>query len=477
MASNIRPSGVFDTKYEQDIALNRTRGDRLWVNLGFALLLMVPLLTAEGPLGGALNSIGIAPLQSLWIGMIVRIAIYAIAVQGLNMLLGYTGQISLGHAAFMGVGAYSAAMLAREFGMPFLLAIPVAALFTGFVGLLFGLPSLRVKGFYLVMATLAAQFIIPWVLRYPLESVTNGSRPLEVPAPLIEFSTYTDYTFSSDTGDAAKYVFQRTPSLLADVIRVTTVSTGELPKVTITSTRGSTLLTMPITDAQDRTIGLQFIANNEETYLISATPDEGTVYRMDVKVNQAINFSDQSVMYYIVIPLAVLLFLVARNIMRSRVGRAFISIRDNDLAAELLGINVFNYKLQAFFISALYAGIAGGLWAFDTQSLSIDKFQLDLSIEFLAMLVIGGAGFPLGAIFGVTFISILSQYIIPSLVPVLISFLPALLPFIAPINIQSALSPTLFGLAIAIFLIIEPRGIAYRWEILKIAWKIRPYSY
>lgn len=477
MASNIRPSGVFDTKYEQDIALNRTRGDRLWVRVGFALLLLIPLLTSDGPLGQFLASIGITPLQSLWVGMVTRIAIYAIAVQGLNILLGYTGQISLGHAAFMGVGAYSAAMLAREFGMPFLLAIPVAAVFTGVVGLLFGLPSLRVKGFYLVMATLAAQFIIPWVLRYPMAPLTNGDRPLEVPAPLIEFNAYTDYAFSSDTGDAAKYVFQRSPSLLSDVIRVTTVSTGNLPKVTITSTAGDSLLSTPITDSQDRAIGLQFIASGEDTYLISAVPEAGTIYRMDVKVNQALNFSQQSVMYYVVIPLAVLMFLLARNIIRSKVGRAFISIRDNDLAAELLGINVFNYKLQAFFISALYAGAAGALWAFDTQSLSIDKFRLDLSIEFLAMLVIGGAGFPLGAIFGVAFINILSQYLIPSLVPVLIGFLPALLPFIDPVNIQSALSPTLFGLAIAIFLIIEPRGIAYRWEILKIAWKIRPYSY
>src|SRR5688572_20474483 len=138
MASNIRPSGVFDTSYEQDIALNRTRGDRLWVNVGLALLLLIPLLTSEGPIGQMLASAGITPLQSLWVGMIVRIAIYAIAVQGLNILLGYTGQISLGHAAFMGVGAYSAAVLAREFGMPFLLAIPVAAVFTGLVGLLFG---------------------------------------------------------------------------------------------------------------------------------------------------------------------------------------------------------------------------------------------------------------------------------------------------------------------------------------------------
>lgn len=370
MSANIRPAGVFDTQYEQDIALNRTRADKFWVFAGFVGLLLIPLFTAEGPLG-------IPIIPTLWIGLIVRIAIYAIAVQGLNILMGYTGQISLGHAAFMGVGAYSAALLARNLGMPFWAAIPAAALITGVVGLIFGLPSLRVKGFYLAMATLAAQFIIPWALTYPLSPLTNGARPLEVPEPLLF----------------------------------------------------------------------------------------------------GISFAPQSAMYYIVIPSAIFLFLAARNIIRTRVGRAFISVRDNDLAAELLGINVFSFKLQAFFVSALYAGIAGALWAFDTQSLSVSKFSLELSIEFLAMLVIGGAGFPLGAVFGVTFINLMSQYIIPWLANILKTELPRLLPFVGIGNIEAGINPILFGLAIAIFLLLEPRGIAYRWEILKIAWKIRPYSY
>lgn len=370
MAANIRPSGVFDTRYEDDIALNRTFGEKLFAFGGLGLLLLVPLFTADGPLG-----IGLIP--TFWVGLIMRIAIYAIAVQGLNILIGYTGQISLGHAAFMGLGAYSAAILARELGLPFWLAIPVSALFTGLMGILFALPSLRVKGFYLAMATLAAQFIIPWILRWPLESLTNGVRPLEVPSP--------DF------------------------------------------------------------FGL--------------------------------SFAPQSAMYYIVIPLSVFMFLIARNILRSKIGRAFISIRDNDLAAALLGINVFSYKLQAFFLSALFAGVAGALWAFDTGSLTLDKFTFRLSIEFLAMLVIGGAGFPLGAVFGVMFVNIMNEYLIPSLVRVFNDVLPGLLPFIDAVNIQSASSPILYGLAIAIFIILEPRGLAYRWEIFKIAWKIRPYSY
>jgi branched-chain amino acid transport system permease protein len=371
MSAHIRPAGILDTSYDQDIALNRTRGDRWRSNGLFVLLLIIPLLTVEGPLG-----VNIIP--QTWIGLIVRIAIFTIAVQGLNILTGYTGQISLGHAAFMAVGAYTSAVLARQLGMPFWLAIPIAALFTGVVGLLFGLPSLRVKGFYLAMATLAAQFIIPWLLRYPLAPLTNGSRPLEVPTP---------------------------------------------------------------------TLG-------------------------------PISLAHESAIYYLIVPLSVVLMLAARNIIRTRVGRAFISIRDNDLAAELLGINVFAYKLQAFFISALYAGIAGGLLAFHDNSLSLDKFTLPLSIEFLAMLVIGGAGFPLGPLFGVAFVTLLRQYIIPvMLLPSLGVILPQLFPFIDSTSISAALSPLLFGLLLVIFLILAPRGLAYRWEIFKIAWKIRPYSH
>jgi branched-chain amino acid transport system permease protein len=371
MSANIRPSGVFDVSYAQDIALNRTRGDKIISNGLLVAVLLLPLLSLEGPLG--LNII-----PQAWLGLLVRIAIYIIAVQGLNILVGYTGQISLGHAAFVGVGAYTGAVLARELGFSFWTALPAAALFTGLVGLLFGLPSLRVKGFYLAMATLAAQFIIPWMLRYPLSPLTNGSRPLEVPVP---------------------------------------------------------------------TLG-------------------------------PLNFGPTAAFYYIAIPLSVLLMLAARNIIRTRVGRAFISVRDNDLAAELLGINVFAYKLQAFFLSALYAGIAGVLIAFNDNTLSLDKFSLGLSIEFLAMLVIGGAGFPLGPLFGVAFVSILTQDIIPNrLVPLLGNILPGLLPFIDPINITSSLNPLLFGLILMIFLILAPRGLAYRWEIFKIAWKIRPFSH
>ena len=174
--ANINPAGVFDTTYEEDMSIDRTWRNKLVKNVAFVLLLLVPLVSASGPLE-------LGWVSDQYVSLIGRIAIFVIAVQGLNILVGYTGQISLGHAAFMAVGAYGSAIMARELGFSFWIALPASALLTGIVGLLFGLPSLRVKGFYLAMATLAAQFIIPWALRYPLEDLTGGTRPLNVPAP------------------------------------------------------------------------------------------------------------------------------------------------------------------------------------------------------------------------------------------------------------------------------------------------------
>lgn len=379
MANNIRPAGIFDTQYTEDIALNRTRAASMRNWIGIGLLLLIPLLTTSGPLN-------IDLIPPVFVTTINTIAIFVIAAQGLNILVGYAGQISLGHAAFMAVGAYSGALMAKGFtvgaltfpALPFWLVIPLAALFTGGVGLIFGLPSLRVKGFYLAMATLAAQFIIPWLIENPLEPWTNAPDPLQgIPAPNL--------------------------------------------------------------------LGFEFATATE--------------------------------MYYLIIPISILLMYAARNVIRTRTGRAFISIRDNDLAAELLGINIFSYKLQAFFLSALYAGAAGCLLAYERNTLTLDTFELNTSIELLAMLVIGGAGFPMAALFGVAFVKILTSTIIPIIAPIVNGILPDLLPFIDSVNISASINPMLFGLSLLLFLIFEPRGLAYRWEILKYAWKIRPYSY
>jgi len=472
--ANINPAGVFDTTYEEDLSIDRTRRDKLWKNLAFLALLLVPLLSVSGPLGLKL-------ISDQYVGLIARVSIFVIAVQGLNLLVGYTGQMSLGHAAFMGVGAYASAILARELGFTFWTALPLSALLTGVVGLLFGLPSLRVKGFYLAMATLAAQFIIPWVLRYPLEDLTGGTRPLSVPAPIIgPFRSYADDKISN----SEPLAFQAGDPYFVDVISVRLAAvSGAYPAIELVGPGGDVLprgdINMTVHEDMDGNLtGLSYIASKAGEYRVAIVAGEATTsFEALVSRGKALSFATDIAMYYIIVPLAVLLMFLARNIIRTRTGRAFISVRDNDLAAELLGINVFTYKLRAFFLSAVYAGIAGCLLAFERNSLSLDMFQLDVSIEMLAMLIIGGAGYPLGALFGVAFIRLLQEAAIPALRPWLADWLPQIFPFIDPVNITSAINPILFGGALIVFLVLEPRGIAHRWEVFKVAWKIRPYSY
>lgn len=469
--ANIKPAGVFDTTYADDMAIDRTRRDKFWKNLAFCALLLVPLLSASGPLGLGL-------LGDQYIGLIARIAIYVIAVQGLNLLVGYTGQISLGHAAFMGVGAYGSAILARELGFSFWLALPTSALLTGMLGLLFGLPSLRVKGFYLAMATLAAQFIIPWALEYPLAGWTGGTRPLSLPAPMIgPFTPYARDSVNPET----PLDFTAGAAFVVDVIAVElTAGAVDSARIDILQPGGAPLpygdVNMTVTrDAAGNVIALRYIASKAGAYRVQLAG--AAEARAEVRRGKALSFATDTAMYYLIVPLAVLLMFLARNLIRTRTGRAFISVRDNDLAAELLGVNVFATKLRAFFLSAVYAGIAGCLLAFERNSISLQMFQLDLSIEMLAMLIIGGAGYPLGALFGVTFIRLLQEAAIPALRPWLSDWLPQLFPFIDAVNITSAINPILFGGALIVFLILEPRGIAHRWELLKAAWKLRPYAY
>lgn len=472
--ANINPAGIFDTTYEADMSIDRTRRDKLWKNLAFLGLLLVPLLSVSGPLGLKL-------ISDQYVGLIARVSIFVIAVQGLNLLVGYTGQMSLGHAAFMGVGAYGSAILARELGFSFWAALPVSALLTGLVGLVFGLPSLRVKGFYLAMATLAAQFIIPWVLRYPLEDLTGGTRPLSVPAPIIgPFLPYAEDAIS----DGEPLAFEAGDAYFVDVISVRFAQIeGAYPSIELVNPAGHILprgdVNMTLReDAAGNLTGLSYIASKAGEYRVVIAAGASTAsFEARVSRGKALSFATDIAMYYIIVPLAVLLMFLARNIIRTRTGRAFVSVRDNDLAAELLGINVFAYKLRAFFLSAVYAGIAGCLLAFERNSLALDMFQLDVSIEMLAMLIIGGAGFPLGAMFGVTFIRLLQEAAIPALRPWLADLLPQIFPFIDAVNITSAINPILFGGALIIFLVLEPRGIAHRWEVFKVAWKLRPYSY
>lgn len=375
----LRPAGDFDRSYQHDMAVVRKRWQYIAL-LGLVLALFtLPAYASDST-----------------VSLVNRIGIFIIAVQGLNILTGYTGQISLGQAAFMTVGGYTTALLMSQLGWNYFLALPAAAITAGFVGLLFGLPSLRVKGFYLVMATLAAQFIIPWVTRNLWADTLNGAQGINVPVPVIQF--------------------QATNAACA--------------------------------------LGFSFDA------------DAGAcVYR----------FATPSQFIYITLVILVLTTIVAHNISRSRFGRALISIRDNDLAAELLGINLFHYKLRAFFLASVYAGLAGSLLAHNLRHVNSETIGLFESILMLGMLIAGGLGTSVGPIFGVTFFILLEELAV-WLTPIIIGLVESgLLPGDAA-GVGAAMRPLIFGLALALFLVFEPRGLAYRWTLIKAAWRLRPFS-
>ena len=350
-----RPCGVFDETYAKNIGIVRTRQHWTLMIIGLFVLLTLPLYVS----GAVLHFINL-------------LAISLIAAQGLNILTGLAGQISLGQSAFVGVGAYSSALLTVHLNFPFWLALPSAAIITGIVGIIFGAPSLRIKGFYLAMSTLAAQFIIPWVVVNVRTDLTGGSQCMLVPAPSI--------------------------------------------------------------------CGMVF--NNQQS------------------------------MYYIIIPITCLTIFLIRNLVRSQIGRVFFAIRDNDLAAEAMGINLAKYKLLAFFICSLYAGVAGSLWAHWMRAISPDQFNLMESIWFLGMIIVGGMGSVIGVTFGVLFIKAF-DILITFYSPELTSFLP---PQLAQ-DTAAGLAPFTFGMIILVFLIFEPRGLAHRWEITKAYFRLWPFKY
>ena len=372
--SVLRPAGDFDRSYQQDMAVLRKRWQYVLLLLFLVWLFALPYIASES-----------------LVSLVNRIGIFIIAVQGLNILTGYTGQISLGQAAFMTVGGYISALLVGVWGWSFFLALPVAGLGAGLVGLLFGLPSLRVKGFYLVMATLSAQFIVPWFTRNIWKDVLNGAQGINVPVPVLSLPVINSTCFLGTTFD---------PETAACLYRFSTPT--------------------------------QFI--------------------------------------HITLIVLIISTIAAHNIARSRLGRAFISIRDNDLAAELLGIDLFAYKLRAFFIASVYAGVAGALLAHNLRHLNSETIGLNDSIIMLGMLIVGGLGSSVGPIFGTTLIIFLEE-LATVLTPIIINMFPENAG-----GIGAALRPFIFGLALTVFLIFEPRGLAYRWRLMKAAWRLRPFA-
>jgi len=344
------PCGVFAQNYAQDMGVLRTKTQWLMLLAFLIFLAACPLFFSD---------------RVLTIMTIIGISI--VSVLGLNILTGYCGQISIGHAGFMAVGAYTSGILTAKLGAPFWVALPCAALAAGVVGLIFGLPSLKIKGFYLIMATIAAQFIISWLI-IQLRGVTGGPDGLAVPRPEI----------------------------------------------------GS------------------FVFRSKTSY------------------------------FYLVMTIACLATFLAQNIVRTRAGRAFVAIRDNDLAAEVMGVNLWAYKLLAFFIGCVYAGVAGSLLVHYFAFATLDQFPFMNSVWYLGMLIVGGMGSIPGAIFGAVSLKLLDE-MVTILGPILSSVVAA----------QAAASLALIsrGVVIMLFLIFEPRGLAHRWERIRAYYRLWPFSH
>lgn len=347
-------SSRYNTSYEKDAAIVRTR-----LQWGFMIGFIVLLFSFPFYVD-----------SDYWINVLNLAAITLISVLGLNFLLGYCGQISLAQSAFMAIGAYTSALLANKLALPFWVSMPVAGLVAGLVGLIFGFSSLKLKGFYLVMATLAAQLIIMYLISHM--SLTGGVEGI-------------------------------------------ILSYAHLGPVVFNTGRSS---------------------------------------------------------YFLIMTITVIMVFFSTGLARAKIGRAFIAIRDNDLAAEVMGINLFHYKVFAFFLGCFYAGIAGSMWAYYTGLVHPEQFTLIDSIWQLAMVLVGGMGSIMGSIFGVAFFKVLDLLARDFIGPWVGAVFPAL-----AINITMGMVQIIFGLAIILFVIFEPRGINHRWQILKNYYRLWPFTY
>lgn len=348
------PCGIYNRSYEQDTAIVRTRFQWSMLILLFIFLFAVYPLIAD----------------DYMLSVAIFLSIGIVAALGLSIVTGYCGQINIGQAAFVCVGAYTAAILGHHLGWSAWAALPVAIVSTTLVGLIFGLPSLKIRGFYIAVTTLAAQFIVTWVIVHG-GNLTGGIDGLSTPLPRL----------------------------------------------------GSIIL------------------DSELKY------------------------------YYLAIGVTCLMTFFAKSIVRSKLGRAFVAIRDNDLAAQFMGINIFRYKLLAFMLCAAFAGVAGWLHANYLSFVSVEQFTLTQSIWYLGYIIVGGMGSITGTIFGVLFLKLLGQAVLLA-GPMVASLLPALQSGYLSGALQVA-----FGITIIVFLIFEPLGLYHRWQIIKSSIRIWPFPY
>jgi branched-chain amino acid transport system permease protein len=351
-----RENGQFKITYAQDQQILPIVQDR-W----FMLALLVFAFVVIPAIG----------TEYLFLSIVIPFLILSIAAIGLNILVGYCGQISLGTAAFMSVGAYAAYnLVTRVPALNFIVVLILAGGIAAAVGVLFGIPSLRIKGLYLAVATLAAQFFIDWLFA--------------------RVKWFTNYSSSGS---------------------------------------------------------------------VSTAPIEMFGWVMESPVDN----------YLFVLSVAAVMTLAAKNLVRGHVGRGWMAIRDMDVAAEVIGIRPLYAKLSAFAVSSFYAGVAGALWGFiRLGAWEPLAFNVNLSLNLLFMIIIGGMGSLLGSYFGAAFIVIL---------PLLLNQAPGWFGLQISTALASHLESMIFGSLIVFFLIVEPHGLARLWAIGKEKLRLWPFPH
>ncbi len=372
-----REAGQFKTSYAADQAIFPILQDR-WVFWGFMIVaFVVPPLTGSQYFMGPI---------------LTQLLVFGLAALGLNLLTGYAGQISLGTGGFMAVGAYACYNFAlRMPELPLFVDFILGGICAAFVGVLFGLPSLRIKGFYLAVATLAAQFFLTWIFDH--------------------VGWFTNY-------DPAG----------------------------VASAPARTLLGSWATEAGP----LSFLA---PINILVTGPN-----------------ASPETKYLVTLAMVVVLALLAKNLVRSSTGRAWMAIRDMDIAAEIIGIRPLRTKLLAFAVSSFYCGVAGALYVFTyLGNADTEAFDLVRSFQILFMVIIGGLGSILGSFLGAAFIVLL---------PVVLNITASTLgEGTLPSDTLSNLELIIFGGAIIFFLIVEPRGFARLWQIGKEKLRLWPFPH
>lgn len=351
-----RPCGDFRTSYAADTTIFPSKLSMLACVAGIVLLLLAPMV-----------------LDRYLISVLIMIGIFGIGALGLNLLLGSTGQISLGHAAFFGLGSFGSTYLSNRYAIPVPLAIPLSGLVVTMVGMVVGVPAARIKGLYLAIATLAAQYIIE------------------------DFFTRAEWLTGGIAGVTAKPY---------------------------------------------EVFGLAFAGDHAY--------------------------------FYVVLAHVIVLYLFAANLLRTRDGRAFVAVRDHYISAEMMGINLTRYKILAFGISTFYAAVAGGLMAHYVGFVSTESINILLSVQFLAMIIIGGLGSVMGSLMGAALMVLLPEILefgVHALKNTSWGDLPQLVH-----GLNYAKEAAVGGIII-LFVIFEPEGLVHRWRLIKAYWKLYPFAH